>query len=51
MLNYDFKMLSDYEFELLSMDLLMKELKCNLENFEKGRDQGIDFRKYNNCSM
>ena len=28
MLNYDFKMLSDYEFELLSMDLLMKELKC-----------------------
>ena len=44
MLNYDFKMLSDYEFELLSMDLLMKELKCNLENFEKGRDQGIDLR-------
>lgn len=59
MLNYDFKMLSDYEFELLSMDLLMKELKCNLENFEKGRDQGIDLRYsknsentiYNNCSM
>lgn len=44
MLNYDFKMLSDYEFELLSMDLLMKELKCNLENFEKGKDQGIDLR-------
>lgn len=44
MLNYDFKMLSDYEFELLSRDLLMKELKCNLENFEKGRDQGIDLR-------
>ena len=42
--NYDFKMLSDYEFELLTRDLLMKELKCNLESFQKGRDQGIDLR-------
>ena len=36
MLNYDFKMLSDYEFELLTKDLLMKEFECNFESFEKG---------------
>lgn len=42
--NYDFKMLSDYEFEVLSMELLMKELNCNLENFEREADQGIDLR-------
>lgn len=41
---YDFKMLSDYEFELLTRDLLMRELNCNLENFPKGKDQGIDLR-------
>lgn len=44
MLNYDFKMLSDYEFELLTKDLLMKEFECNFESFEKGKDQGIDLR-------
>lgn len=44
MINYDFKMLSDYEFELLAKELLMKELNCKLESFEKGRDQGIDLR-------
>lgn len=44
MLNYDFKMLSDYEFEWLVKELLSKELKCNLESFEKGKDQGIDLR-------
>lgn len=44
MLNYDFKMLSDFEFELLVKDLLMKEFCCNFESFEKGKDQGIDLR-------
>lgn len=44
MVNYDFKMLSDYEFELLTKELLMKELNCNLENFERGKDHGIDLR-------
>ena len=44
MLNYDFKMLSDFEFELLIKDLLMKEFDCNFESFEKGKDQGIDLR-------
>lgn len=42
--DYDFKMLSDYEFELLTRDLLMCKLNCNLENFKKGKDQGIDLR-------
>ncbi len=44
MLNYDFKMLSDFEFELLIKDLFMKEFDCNFESFEKGKDQGIDLR-------
>jgi hypothetical protein len=41
---YDFKMLSDYDFELLTRDLLQKVLQCRLESFKKGRDNGIDLR-------
>lgn len=41
---YDFKMLSDYEFELIVQDLLQKELGIRLESFKKGRDNGIDLR-------
>ncbi|OVE69030.1 hypothetical protein CCS79_08880 [Clostridium diolis] len=41
---YDFKMLSDYDFELLIRDLLQKVLHCRLESFKKGRDNGIDLR-------
>ncbi len=42
--NYDFKSLSDYEFELLVRDLLQEYLKLPLENFTRGRDKGIDLR-------
>lgn len=41
---YDFKALSDYDFEILSKDLLQKYLNCHLEAFKKGRDGGIDLR-------
>lgn len=41
---YDFKMLSDYDFELLTQDLLQKAMTCRLESFKKGRDKGIDLR-------
>ena len=42
--NYDFKSLSNYDFECLSRDLLQKELQITLESFKSGRDKGIDFR-------
>lgn len=41
---YDFKTLCDYDFEILSKDLLQKYLNCHLESFKKGRDGGIDLR-------
>jgi len=41
---YDFKLLSDYDFEILSKDLLEKKLGYDLESFAKGRDNGIDLR-------
>jgi hypothetical protein len=41
---YDFKMLSDYDFELLTQDLLGKSLGCRLESFKKSKDKGIDLR-------
>ncbi|MDY0236909.1 MAG: hypothetical protein RBR71_12860 [Gudongella sp.] len=44
---YDFKMLSDYDFELLTQDLLQKALNCRLESFKKGKDKGIDLRYSN----
>ena len=42
--DYDFRLLSSYDFELLARDLLKEELKVRLESFSKGRDGGIDFR-------
>lgn len=44
MSNYDFKALSDYDFEILVRDLLQNEISVRLENFTAGRDQGIDLR-------
>lgn len=41
---YDFSALSSYEFELLSADLLGRELGVHLEVFSAGRDGGIDLR-------
>src|SRR5690606_15137046 len=44
MINYDFLILSSFEFEILSRDLLQKELVCTFESFTSGKDGGIDFR-------
>lgn len=41
---YDFKSLSDYDFELLARDLLSKHLSIYLHNFKRGPDGGIDLR-------
>lgn len=43
-MEYDFKSLSDYDFELLCQDLLGKLLGIPLEGFRQGRDRGIDLR-------
>lgn len=48
MSKYDFKTLSPYEFEVLTRDLLQKELNLTLENFKLGRDKGIDLRYIRN---
>jgi hypothetical protein len=42
--NYDFKSLSDFDFELLVRDLLQEELGFTLESFKPGKDGGIDLR-------
>lgn len=39
---YDFKELDYKEFELLTRDLLQKELGLRFETFSPGKDQGID---------
>lgn len=44
MASYELKNLSGYDFELLTKDLLEKELKLPLESFSVGKDQGIDIR-------
>jgi len=42
---YDFnKLLSPLDFELLSRDLIQRELNITFESFKEGRDQGIDFK-------
>ena len=41
---YTFADLSPLDFEILSRDLLQKELQITLESFKPGRDGGIDFR-------
>jgi len=43
-MDYDFKSLSDYDFELLVCDLLSAEWGRVIEGFRRGRDQGIDLR-------
>ncbi len=44
MSEYDFKTLSDYDFEILARDLLQAEWDCRLESFKAGKDGGIDLR-------
>lgn len=44
MKNYDFNILSPFEFEILSRDLLQKHLDLYLESFGEGTDNGIDLR-------
>lgn len=44
MKNYDFQILSPYEFEILSRDLLQFHFDIYLESFGEGTDQGIDLR-------
>lgn len=41
---YTFETLSPKDFELLTRDLLQKELSITLETFKSGRDSGIDLR-------
>lgn len=41
---YDFRSLSNFDFEELVRDLLQQEYRVPLENFKSGRDQGIDLR-------
>lgn len=47
--DYDFKSLSDFDFELLVRDLLQKKEGCTLESFKPGRDGGIDLRHISDC--
>ena len=44
MKNYDFRILSPFEFECLSRDLLCKRDNLDFSNFAEGRDGGIDLR-------
>lgn len=43
-MEYDFKALSDYDFEQLVCDLLSAHQNQRIESFRQGRDQGIDLR-------
>jgi hypothetical protein len=42
--DYDFRVLSPIDFELLAQALLQKELRLRLEGFKSGADQGVDLR-------
>jgi hypothetical protein len=42
--DYDFKVLSPIDFEILAQALLQKDLKLRLEAFKAGSDQGVDLR-------
>lgn len=44
MTNYDFNLLSSYEFEQLTRDLLQKKFNVYIESFTTGKDGGIDLR-------
>lgn len=41
---YNFETLSPKDFELLTRDLLQKELSITLETFKSGKDSGIDLK-------
>jgi len=43
-MDYDFRSLSDYDFEQLVCDLLSVQLGQRVESFRRGRDLGIDLR-------
>lgn len=44
-MKYNFKeLLSPVDFELLSRDLLQRELSITLESFKEGKDGGVDFK-------
>src|SRR5438045_1025981 len=42
--DYDFRVLSPIDFEILTQALLQKELRVRLEAFKAGADQGVDLR-------
>ncbi|WP_434035504.1 restriction endonuclease [Formosa sp. 4Alg 33] len=44
MKNYNYQILSPYEFEMLSRDILQLHLSIYLESFGEGQDDGIDLR-------
>ena len=44
-MEYDFSTLSPHDFELLTQDLLQRDLGCRLEGFKTGRDGGVDLRR------
>ncbi|HGG0417181.1 TPA: restriction endonuclease [Clostridium sporogenes] len=43
---YNFSNMDDYEFELLSKDIMEKEIGVDLRTYTKGPDGGIDIRGY-----
>ncbi|MBK8622237.1 MAG: restriction endonuclease [Saprospiraceae bacterium] len=43
-MNYNFLILSPYEFEILTKDLLQKVFNVDFESFGSGKDGGIDLR-------
>ncbi len=53
MVNYDFKVLSDYEFEQLVRDVLSRHLDLDFQTFKRGKDDGIDLRysSAENCTV
>lgn len=44
MAEYDFQTLSSFDFQVLSRDLLQKNLGVVLESFGPGKDGGVDYR-------
>lgn len=44
--DYDFRQLSDKEFEVFCCDLLGRHLSSNFERFKSGRDGGVDGRYF-----
>ena len=48
--DYDFRILSSYDFEILVRDLLQAEFGVRIESFKQGKDAGIDLRCANSSS-